>query len=422
MRNILRINDTIANQLAYYLLLVFLVTLPYDRLYSELALICFALHTLIHLTRDQLRTFSFKKILLPISIYLLTCIGTLYTNYPVQAFGEWERQLAILLFPLLLSLSSLDLYKYRLRLLDGLGLSCVIAILYLYGHAIHVIRYNHLPLSELLSTAFINHNFSEPIDMHATYFSLYIALSFSVFFYQLLQPGTKAGKLLYGCGLLVLVAGLIQLSSRAVLIALLVNCVVVLPYCLATGVKRIAFMLTACGISVLLVLLLISSDVFRNRYTTELKNDLTQESINLNILEPRIVRWGCAWELIKESPIIGHGSGSEIPLLKEKYFERRYFNSYVNELNAHNQFLSCWIKTGVPGLLVFLLVLIVGFADAFRYRDIVYASFMVIITVVCFSENLLDGNKGIFFFAFGYAMFYLMRRKINLPVDRIIQK
>lgn len=422
MKEVLFIKDTTENKFAYYLLLVFLVTLPYDRLYSELALICFLLHTLIHLHKDQFRNFWVKKIWLPAAVYLLTCIGTVYTQYRDEAFGEWERQLAILLFPLLFAVTSLDIYQYRFRLLKGLGISCIVTILYLYAHAVYVIRYNHLPLTELFTTSFINHNFSEPIEMHATYFSLYIALSVSVFFYFLLQPNSKKEKTWYALGLVVLIAGLIQLSSRAVLISVLINTIFILPYYMMNGTKRILFMLGSCAVSILLVLVLIRSDVFRNRYTTELKNDLTQASINLNILEPRVVRWGCAWDLIRESPVIGHGTGSEIPLLKEKYFERKYYNSYVNELNAHNQFLSCWIKTGIIGLLIFLWVLIAGFVRAFRQKDMVYASFMVLITIVCFSENILDGNKGIFFFAFWYGLFYLMRRKDEMVPRRIIQK
>jgi O-antigen ligase len=411
MKDVLLINDNTENKLSYYLLLVFLVSMPFDRLYSELALICFLLHTVIHLRKSSLRSFAFRQVYFPAVIYLLTCIGTLYTSYRREAFGEWERQLAILLFPLLFALSSFDLYKYRILLLKGLAFSCVFTILYLYLHAIQVIRYNHLPLTDIFTTSFINHNFSEPIDLHATYFSLYIALSVSVLVCLLWYSTTTRERVLYFIGALILIAGLVQLSSRAVLIALLLNSTFVLPYCLLEGRRRITYMVIACCASVLLVLVLTRSDAFRNRYTVELKNDLTQASINLNILEPRMVRWGCAWELIRESPVIGHGTGSEIPLLKEKYYAHHYYNSYINELNAHNQFLSFWIKTGIIGLLIFLVILCVGFMDAFRQRDAIYASFMVIVSVVCFSENLLDGNKGIFFFAFGYPLFYLMRRK-----------
>ncbi|MEO8173396.1 MAG: O-antigen ligase family protein [Sediminibacterium sp.] len=411
MRNIFFIKDTVANKIAYYHLLAFLVFLPFDRLYSEIALVSFLVHTLIHLRKASFLSVKWSTVLLPASIYLLTCIGTLYTDYRGEAFSEWERQLAILLFPLLFSLTSLDLDKYRLYLLKGLALSCVLTIVYLYSNAIHVIQYNHQSFRLLFTTAFLNHNFAEPVDMHATYFSMYIALSIATFVYLLANTQTKRSRLLYIAGLVILLAGILQLASRAVFIALFININIIVPLFLLNGRKRFVFMAISLGISLVIIAGLLKSDVFKNRYVTELKTDLTQQSINLNILEPRVVRWGCAWELIRESPVIGHGSGSEIALLKEKYYAKQYYNSYINELNAHDQFLSFLIKTGVPGLLVFLLVLWAGFAKAIRSKDMLFCSFLVIITIVAFSENILDANKGIFFFAFFFSLFYVVPSK-----------
>ena len=419
MKSILFIKDTVTNKISYYHLLAFLLFLPFDRLYSELALVSFLLHTLIHLKKETLLTIKPRRILLPVSIYLLTCIGTLYTHYYDEAFSEWERQLAILLFPLLFLVTSLDIGKYRMHLLKGLCISCVLTIIYLYANAVHVMRFNHLPLKFLFTTAFINHNFSEPIDMHATYFSMYIALSIITVVYLLINAQNKYFRILYITGLLILFAGIVQLSSRAVFIALLIIINIIIPFFLLKGWNVVRFMAFSLGMSAAIIATLTMNDVFKNRYVTELKGDLTQASINLNILEPRAVRWSCAWELIREAPLTGHGSGSEIALLKEKYYVHRYYNSYVNELNAHNQFLSFLIKTGIPGLAVFLLILFTGFKNAIRLKDMIYCSFLVIITIVSFSENILDANKGIFFFAFFYSLFYMAPGKNR---GMIIQK
>ncbi len=99
MKNIFLIKDALANKIGYYHLLAFLLFLPFDRLYSELALVSFLLHTIIHLRKTSWQSVKLSSVLLPVSIYLLTCIGSLYTNYRDEAFYEWERQLAILLFP-----------------------------------------------------------------------------------------------------------------------------------------------------------------------------------------------------------------------------------------------------------------------------------------------------------------------------------
>src|SRR5882757_7372089 len=103
MKEIFYIEDTPANRISYYFLLIFLVTLPFDRMYSELALIGLLLHTLVHVrwTRIKETGWSFRWVgWLSAGIYLLTVMGTLYTAKHSQAFSEWEKQLALLLFPL----------------------------------------------------------------------------------------------------------------------------------------------------------------------------------------------------------------------------------------------------------------------------------------------------------------------------------
>jgi len=411
MKEIFFIDDTTENKITYYHLLIFLATLPFDRFYSELTLISLLIHTLIHLTKEKWAPIKLTTIVMPISVYLLTSLGTVYSHYREEAFFEWERQLAFLLFPFIFLLSPLDLKKYTLPLLKGFSVSCIFTILYLYGNALLVILYHDLPFSSLFGSAFINHNFSLPIDMHATYFSMYIGLSFITVLYWIIHSKKTPGRIWLVIGLGILLAGILQLSSRAVLIALFIIINIIVPFFLLKRDKRARFMAISLIVSVLVMITVTRSDAFRNRYIAGLKDDLTQAIINNNVLEPRAARWQCAWELIKVSPVWGHGSGSEIALLKEIYFERRFYNSYINELNAHNQYLSFLIKTGLIGLAVFLCLLYMGFRDAIRCRNVFFCSFLVLAAVVCFSENILDANKGIFFFAFFFSLFSLSEKK-----------
>jgi O-antigen ligase len=405
------IKETIVDKITYYHLLLFAVSLPYDRLYSELALISLTVHTLIHIRKENLLQIKLSSILVPVAIYLLTLLGTIYTKFYGEAFYEWERQLAILLFPLIILYNGFNFRKYCLSILLGLAFSCFLAIVYLYYTAFVVISYNHLPLSSIFSNAFINHNFSAPIDMHATYFSMYIALGAIALVMALLNKPGRMERWVYLLMLLVLMLGLIQLSSRAVLIAVAIIVNIAIPFLLLNAKKRVYFVLFAILISLSGFYALTRIDNLRTRFIIDLKEDLTQAGINNNILEPRVIRWDCAWHLVKQSPVYGNGSGSEVALLKEVYYQRKLYNSYINDLNAHNQYLSILVKTGVIGFCILLYILFAGFRDAIRYRDLTFAAFMIIIAVVSFSENILDANKGIFFFSFFFSLFYLPKRK-----------
>jgi O-antigen ligase len=152
-----------------------------------------------------------------------------------------------------------------------------------------------------------------------------------------------------------------------------------------------------------------------------MKEDLTKNDAVNNLLEPRAVRWASAKELMLASPVYGYGSGSEIPLLKEVYYEHKLYNSYLNSLNIHNQYLSMVIKTGAIGLLVLLFVLFTGFKRSIQWKDGLFCAFLTISFHRFFSENVLDGNKGIFFFRL--LLFTVLYQKKG-PGDqqRLIQK
>ena len=420
MKTVVSINDSLENKISFWHLALFLIMLPFDRFYSELILLSFILHTLIHITKQRLQKVLTRQNLLLCSVFLLGVIGLFWTHDYSQGVKDLIRQSAILLFPFLLSASGIDLQRYREKLLLIFAFTSVITIIYLYIDAIRIILYNGLPIISVFSRLFINHNFSSPVDMHATYMAMYVALSIPIFLFYILQEKRKSLQYIYGISLLILSAGLLQLASRSVLIAIFIVILVFFPYFMLKRKKRVRLSMAALVILLIPLLAITKVDSFKKRYVENLKNDLVQTPGN-EIQEPRIARWICGWELARKSPVIGYGSGSEKRLLKEKYFDKKLYSSYLLELNAHNQYLSILIKTGAIGLFIFLATLFAGFAAAWKQRDIIFISFVTLIAVVSFSENVLDVNKGIFFYAFFFSFFALSGNPI-INFTRLIKR
>lgn len=409
MKNIFLINDTVENKISYYHLALFLLVLPYDFFYSELVLISFGLHTFIHVKKQDFKNILNKPVLVLISLYLLNLVAILYSPDKQEGINLAVRQLALLLFPLLFVLSHLDFAKFRMPLVCVFGFSCTITVLYLYFDALKTIFIFQLPVSSLFTVNFMNHNFSLPVGIHATYLSVYIAFSIIAFLWLLLNGQPVRQKWIYIIASLILFAGLIQLSSRAAFIAFLIVVNGAFPLLLFRGRKRLRFFLATSVISAAVLILIYSVDSFKTRYVSELKTDLTDKVKIIENTEPRLARWEAILELIKQSPFIGYGNGAETTLLKEKYFSKGLYISYLNEFNTHNQYLAVILKTGIIGLLFFLFIIYFGYASAIRSKDLLLLSFMIIITVVSISENLLDLNKGIFFYGFFFSLLLLQR-------------
>ena len=404
MNALFHLNDSPANKVGYYHLIALLASLPFDMFYSHVILISLAFHTIIHFKKDKVNPVFRLRTLALQSVFLVTVLATIYTINRQEAFNEWGKQITILIFPLLFCFNPINLKKYRSQLLLWFAVVCTAAIIYLYADAFVVIAHYKLPVLTIFSSYFTNHNFADPIGMHATFFSMQVLLALVYLLSVLIKEKVFYRKLIYLACSAILMLGLIQLCSKSISVALLLALNLGLPWFLLQGAKRWKFMIASVSLSVLVIAGIFSSEVFRSRYIDELKNDFSKSSL-VETSDTRLERWDVSIGLIKKSPVIGYGSGSEISLLQNNFFERKLFDSYLKKLNTHSQYLSFLLKSGVIGLLIYLLTLVFGFTRSVREKDFVFFTFMMLIAIVSVSENLLDVDKGIFFYAFFFSFF-----------------
>jgi O-antigen ligase len=404
MTGLFQIKDSLANKISYYHLVLLMVSLPFDRFYSHLILISYAIHTLIHLNKNTIKpVFKLRTIILQ-SVFYVTVLSSVYTINRPEAFNEWGKHIAIFLIPLLFCLNPLNIKKYRAQLLMAFAMVCTATIIYLYFDALVTIRHYKLPFSTLFTPAFTNHNFSEPIDMHATFFSMQVVVALVYILSVLIKEGPVYKKIFYLTCCCILTAGLGQLGSKSIFITLIIAINIAFPYFLLKGKSRLRFILVSASITVLAFIVIFNSRAFNERYIIELKQDLSKTVVGMPI-DSRIDRWNVTLALIGKSPIIGYGAGSEIGLLQTSFFDRKFYNSYLNGLNAHNEYLSFLIKSGIIGLLIYISTLAFGFRVSSRQKDLLFFTFMLLIAIVSLSENLLDVDKGIFFYAFFFSFF-----------------
>ncbi|WP_428330849.1 O-antigen ligase family protein [Mucilaginibacter sp.] len=418
MNALFSIKDNLANQISYYHLLLLMASLPFDRFYSHLILISLALHTLIQLNKKDLKyLFTWRTLVLQ-SVFYITVLSTIYTLNKAEAFNEWGERIAILIIPVIFCLNPLDLKKYRSPLLHSFALVCTVTVIYLYADALLTIRHYQLPYNALFSSAFTNHNFSEPIDMHATFFSMQLAISLIFLLSMLIKETRFYYRVFHLVCACILTAGIMQLSSKSIFITLVLIINMAIPYFLLQGKRRWILAGVTVSFSVLLIAAIFLSGTLHERYIIEFKSDLTKAQPG-ETLDPRLERWGIAVELIRKSPVIGYGAGSEVGLLQDSFFNKKLYSSYLHKLNSHNQYLSFLIKSGAIGLLIYITTLVFGFKISIQQRDLLFFTFMSIITLVSLSENILDVDKGVFFYAFFFSFFVfsnLPAKLVSIPV------
>ena len=384
--------------------MLLMASLPFDRFYSHLILISYGIHTLIHLKPSVVKPlFKWRTIILQ-SVFFITVLSTFYSINPHEGFNDWGKQIPIFLFPIFFCLNPLDIKKYRPQLLLSFALICTGTVIYLYADALITIRHYQLPVSAILSGAFINHNFAEPIDMHATFFSMQLVIALIYMISILIKEKNRYTRVFYLLCSIVLTAGLVQLSSKSVLVVLLIVINIAVPYFIFKSSKRWKYVLLSASLSIVLISGILYSGAFRERFLNEFQIDISKATIN-ETSDGRLARWQVVTELINKKPITGYGTGCEMELLQDAFYKHKLYNSYLSKLNAHNEYLSVLLNSGIIGFLIYVATLIWGINIAFKQKDLLFFTFILLMAIVSLSENVLDVDKGIFFYAFFFAFF-----------------
>lgn len=131
----------------------------------------------------------------------------------------------------------------------------------------------------------------------------------------------------------------------------------------------------------------------------------TGKEISSGTLNERSVIWANAYEEWEESPIIGHGLGSF----------RRIINPYNVDYTAHNSFVAVTAEQGIIGTVLYLAVISVAFAAAWRLRgdERLLLSLMLLIVVIGQMSLTLQDRMYIWF---AYALAVLGAYINNNPV------
>ena len=389
-------------QLRYLLILLFTFALPFPIFYSSILLVCFMVLTAFNLEFKRFKQLP-KKFWLFQLVYVLGLLGYYQSFHRNEASFLLERQLTILLFPIVLPLA----ININRKMLEGvlltISLACVTAIVFLILKMNYLIfSVMHMPFSQVLSSgAFFNHGFSKPINIHAGYLSLYVALSIIYLLSLYHSQDRRSGKILLVVMIGILGIGMLFLASRNVMLALIFILLLIYPFYHVAN--KLRFYVVFLSLIAIIVLSFQTIPYLKERFSVQLVSDIKSlqngKVVSYSATEPRIERWKCAVTLIKKSPLFGYGTGDEIKMLKTEYMNQGLFISYLEEFNAHNQYLSYLLKNGLIGLIIFLGIFYLYLRLAYEDKNFVYLSFLVLLLIGFYTENILDANKGIFFFA-----------------------
>ncbi len=119
--------------------------------------------------------------------------------------------------------------------------------------------------------------------------------------------------------------------------------------------------------------------------------------------------WKAGWAIAKKHPWAGVGTGDVKQAFKDQYEVSQSRLDEKHRLRAHNQYLTIWVALGIVGLLLLLTLLIYPFVK--WRKNLLYTSFLIIIGLSCLTEDTLESEAGVMFFAFFYIFLLLVAKQ-----------
>lgn len=123
----------------------------------------------------------------------------------------------------------------------------------------------------------------------------------------------------------------------------------------------------------------------------------------------RLAYWSTGLKIFKNNWLTGVGTGDVNIAFKEQYEKDKSKLEEKWRLRTHNQYITLGIAFGVSGILLLMAVLFYPLISDYKAIGFIFSSFILIAAISMLSEDTLETQAGITFFAFLYCLFWRER-------------
>ncbi len=240
--------------------------------------------------------------------------------------------------------------------------------------------------------------------LHPTYYCAIVYFASFIQLYALLeQPFLHSWKTWIRVAVVLLgaFAGLMA-ASRATMIAYLLIVLIAIVLQVRHHSKRWLYL----GLTMLLGASLLLLPPIQNRLREMNAQNMSAPSgKNDNGTNVRAGIVDCSVSLVKQNWLWGVGAGDVQVSLNAclNQFDTQVYA--VHNYNTHNEYINYWLSFGIIGLLVFVAVLGFSFYTAIVSGQYLHIYFLVFMSICFLTENYLDRQAGVTFFALMQTLF-----------------
>ncbi len=334
---------------------------------------------------------NFLPFLLMSFLFWISLIGLLYTENITYGLRNFQMQIPFLAFPLIFFSVEIT-KKTKFILLKYFSFGVVVSATFA------LLKASYFKVNNF-GDYFYYDKLGLLLDIHTTYFAMYVIIALLFFGSYISQKGIKQ-KLIYGVCIIFLLWFLYLLSVRVSVVALLVGGLLLI-FSNRKSLKPKSFLLVLGG--VLIMTLFYFTPNFQKRF-----NAKTPEGIAISDVDTRSVHWQSALEVIGQNNLFfGSGTGDGHAKLYDQYLKNGFETGYIYQYNAHNQFLEITLYFGLLGLLLLLAIIFFVLKKCYVQQNYLGIAILAVQVIVMITESTLESQSGIVPFAFTIAILSL---------------
>lgn len=344
------------------------------------------------------------RILIFTSLYLIFIVGLLYTSNIEDGLKGLQQKSALLLFPVIFGISPILTPKMTRVIIGHFTIATLIACFAGFSYGV----YNVISTGDIrLLTA--EHIVIFP-DIYPYAMGLFCVLSIAILF-ELSAGYTRKKQLLLLLPIIFLSLFTILISNR-----LIIGCwLIIISFIIYKRYIKSLFyrLLTTFALIAAIVVSIATIPTLQVQWKDLVNTKSIQLDQDASLGQSwggkaiRMAIWNCSKDIIQKHWLTGVGSGDIQDTLQATYEKRKfYFASRYNRYNVHNQYLHMIIGHGVMGISLLILSIAYPFL---AYRRMpsheLYYIFLFLFCAICFTEVILNVNKGIVWYSFFNSIF-----------------
>lgn len=391
------LNENRYYQLLTWFLCLFAITLPFVKIiYNFIALGCIVF--LILISKDSFSNIkqNLKDYFLTSSYFFLILISTAYSSNVEIGINHISKSVVILVMPFcvfsMAKISQLTLFRVLSNFIASLSVFAFLGML--FALAVYLLDFGNY---------FYYYGYSEILNIHSSYYGMYISFSLSVLLYYFLYINSDQNALFF-CGIasfIILIVALYMLAARGATLSFVMVSFILIAIKLKRKIPSIMIY------SIIITVIFLASTIailrlpnFQSRYQNILETEMVWKGLATNneILNRKVHYQSVieAWEM---NPIFGNGIGDSNMIIQQKY-SKNNFVGYEKGYNAHNQFLETLSESGIFGLSILILVFAYCIYTGIKYQNLIMLIFIFILGFAFLTESILHRIHGISFYAF----------------------